>query len=180
MKDTTKLSKTLSYILRHTDIPDKNGWIHLDKLILLPELKGNTIEDVLKVVKNCPKQRFKIQDNKIRANQGHSVEKDITMEEITDASLYPIVIHGTFKKFLEKINEEGLCRMKRNHIHMATSLDAKSGCRKDCQVFIYIDIKKCMQDGMKFYKSDNGVILSSGIDGYIMPEYFSQVVMLNT
>lgn len=33
MKDiNTRLSKTLSYILRHVDIPDKNWWIHLEEL----------------------------------------------------------------------------------------------------------------------------------------------------
>ena len=44
-------------------------------------------------------------------------------------------------------------------------------------VYIYIDVKRAMENGIKFYESDNGVILSPGLGdkGIILPEYFSKV-----
>jgi RNA:NAD 2'-phosphotransferase (TPT1/KptA family) len=41
-------------------------------------------------------------------------------------------------------------------------------------------LEKALGDGIKFYKSDNGVILSPGVGekGLIGPEYFLKVVNL--
>eukprot|EP00121_Abeoforma_whisleri_P005762 Awhi_evm1s5222 len=47
--------------------------------------------------------------------------------------------------------------------------------RTDCDVLIYIDVPKAFQDGIKFYRSSNNVILSAGIDGVIPPQYFKKV-----
>ena len=56
--------------------------------------------------------------------------------------------------------------------------------RKSANVLIYINVQKAMSDGIKFYISTNGVILSpedkslvdsDGYDGLIKPEYFSKV-----
>ena len=47
--------------------------------------------------------------------------------------------------------------------------------------FSVIDVKKAMENGIKFYESDNGVILSPGLGekGIIFPEYFSKVEFSN-
>jgi len=42
-----------------------------------------------------------------------------------------------------------------------------SGARLTCDAFIEIDVEKAMEDGIEFYRSDNGVILSSGFNGVI-------------
>ncbi len=67
--------------------------------------------------------------------------------------------------------------MSRQHIHMATDLPgkAKSGARLNCDVLIFLDLAGAMQAGCKFYRSANGVILSTGIDGCIPPEFFQRV-----
>ena len=46
-----------------------------------------------------------------------------------------------------------------------------SGMRKDCNLYIEINIEKCMKDGIKFFESKNKVILSAGSDGYIPRVY---------
>ena len=43
------------------------------------------------------------------------------------------------------------------------------------QVYIELDLSKAMQDGLEFYLSKNKVVLSSGIDGTILPIYFKIV-----
>jgi len=125
---------------------------------------------------------------KIRASQGHSIKsveteallQPISAEEVKD---YPVVVHGTFVKSWKSIKKSGLSKMKRNHIHLAASDDltvVKSGFRSSCEVLIYIDMAKAMEDGILFYMSSNGVILTEGIDGILSTKYFSQVLEAKT
>ncbi|KAL7535795.1 hypothetical protein ACHAWF_005274, partial [Thalassiosira exigua] len=138
----------------------------------------------------------------IRANQGHSlrgVRSDrlltpLTGEELSSPDL--TVVHGTTREAWEEhIREEGLSRMKRNHIHFATGLppprgnkkqkrdggeagDAPvSGMRSSSEVYVYVDGRKCAEDGVPFYRSDNGVILTGGAgEGGVLPvKYFRKV-----
>jgi len=73
--------------------------------------------------------------------------------------------------------------MKRNHIHFATGLLGEegviSGMRHSCNVLIYIDLEKALKDGVKFFKSENGVVLTEGVngEGYLPNDYFKKVVM---
>jgi len=129
----------------------------------------------------------------IRANQGHSITSIVAEDLLTPilpaelAKLHTIV-HGTNKSAWEKnICSEGLSRMRRNHIHFATGLPDSStrvisGMRKDCEIYIYIDGTKCANDGIKFYRSTNGVILSPGVseDGVLIVDYFSSVIDAKT
>jgi 2'-phosphotransferase len=45
--------------------------------------------------------------------------------------------------------------MARNHIHLAPgySNEVISGMRKNCNLFIQIDLEKAFKDNIKFYKS---------------------------
>jgi len=70
--------------------------------------------------------------------------------------------------------------MNRNHIHFATGLLGEdgviSGMRHSCTVLIYLDMTKALEAGVKFFKSENGVVLTEGIEGHLPKEYFSKVV----
>lgn len=90
--------------------------------------------------------------------------------------------------------------MTRHHIHLSQGLPSEqavksgkhmvlkantsisfsptehSGMRSSSQVFIYIDLDKALRAGIKFYLSENGVILTKGDDtGFLKPEYFLRV-----
>lgn len=119
----------------------------------------------------------------IRANQGHSLtivdpnllfERQITLEDLESLSC---VVHGTYFKPWNIIQTAGLNKMNRTHIHLAAGMDAISGMRKNCTVFIYIDAAKCIKDGIILFQSDNGVILTAGPNeqGILPVEYFSHV-----
>ena len=103
-----------------------------------------------------------------------------------DADEIPIAIHGTTLPAWEEIKKTGLHRMGRAHIHMSPGVvgvdeGVKSGMRYSATVHIYIDTAKAMARGINFYKSENGVILSDGIDGgYIPIDCFSKVVDVKT
>ena len=63
------------------------------------------------------------------------------MEEITDPNEAPKVIHGTYFKAWNQIQQSGLNKMKRNHIHFAAgepgSEEVISGMRSSAQVLFF-------------------------------------------
>jgi 2'-phosphotransferase len=124
----------------------------------------------------------------IRANQGHSIPLDsaalLTPITLESGIVPDQVIHGTYYAFYPAIvSSGGLKKMSRNHIHFSTGLpedtEAKviSGMRNDAEILIYIDIRKSLEDGgIKWWLSDNGVVLSEGnAEGVVPTKYWKLV-----
>jgi len=181
-----RLSKKLSHTLRHDDKigiqPD--GFIPLATLLNHPRFKGYSEKDVQDCVDINTKQRFTIENGMIRANQGHSLSvPDLELVILTEADLVDTsVIHGTYKNIWKQIEKQGLSRMGRNHIHFTTQLPSEgqviSGMRQSCNVFIYVDAIRAIQDGYTFYKSANGVILCPGNEkGILPPKYIKSIII---
>ncbi|XP_071056768.1 tRNA 2'-phosphotransferase 1-like isoform X2 [Onthophagus taurus] len=187
------LSKTLTWILRHGAHKEgftisSDGYVPVSQILAYKQLKGKfNVNDIIKVVENNNKQRFTLIKSdsgelKIKANQGHSigVVKELDLTPITDCCGVENVIHGTYLRNWDKIKREGLSRMTREHIHFTESIDKNkciSGVRGNVEILIYIDLKKALDSGFKFYLSPNKVILSPGdINGLISSEFFFKVV----
>lgn len=71
--------------------------------------------------------------------------------------------------------------MSRNHIHFAPGEPGEegviSGMRSSCEILVFIDLRKALSDGFKFYRSANNVILCPGNEqGFLPPQYFEKVV----
>lgn len=179
------ISKALLYLLRHGAVKEKlpidsRGYVELTTILNHPRIKTHraTVEEVEKVVAENDKKRFTIEtraDGKqyICANQGHSL--DLVTEENLQPLLYgdmpENVYHGTFANKLEAINSSGgLLRMKRNHIHFTSDAEwSQLGIRKTCTVLIYLDLDKCKEQGLEFFRSANGVILTRGDERGMVP-----------
>jgi 2'-phosphotransferase len=140
-------------------------------------------------------------DYLIRANQGHSIKVDtegLLVSITAEAGNIPsTVVHGTDERAWKLIMKSGgLRRMGRNHIHFASglpdgfkSVDAStgsaeekesapviSGMRKNSSVLVYVDIEAAMKAGVKFFISENGVILTEGNEqGFLPYEFFKRV-----
>ncbi|KAG7341566.1 phosphotransferase KptA/Tpt1 domain containing protein [Nitzschia inconspicua] len=121
----------------------------------------------------------------IRANQGHSmsfINPDLLLRQVSPDELrsLPCIVHGTYSDAWNAIQKQGLSKMNRTHIHFAAGLPDQahviSGMRKSATVYIYVDAAKCADDGITFYESDNGVLLSEGINGMLPTMYFSRVI----
>ncbi|XWV26400.1 hypothetical protein QJ857_gp0670 [Tupanvirus soda lake] len=187
MSYSIRFSRYLSSVLRHQAVKqgyaiDVRGFVPVNEII--KRSTNITFDDIQKIVNGNDKKRFELEQRQdgwyIRAVQGHTMEginPDLAL--ITDPKQIPIVVHGTNHKAYQSIKDSGLNRMERNHIHFAHGTPDDdtviSGMRKTATVMIYIDAEKAMADGIKFYKSSNGVILSEGINGVISPTYFSKV-----
>eukprot|EP01113_Clastostelium_recurvatum_P049313 TRINITY_DN9116_c0_g1_i1.p1 TRINITY_DN9116_c0_g1~~TRINITY_DN9116_c0_g1_i1.p1 ORF type:complete len:303 (+),score=74.42 TRINITY_DN9116_c0_g1_i1:191-1099(+) len=161
-----------------------DGFVLVEDILKSRFGDGYTLADVQREVQTNDKQRFALKEEGgiffIRANQGHTIkEVAVEMKPIMDASLYPVVVHGTYFKAWPAIKRLGLSRMKRNHIHMALGVFGAdhviSGMRRSCELLIFIDLAAALQDGISFLLSDNQVVLTEGVDGVLLPKYFSRV-----
>jgi len=170
-----KLSKFLSYLLRHQPAKyelklDKNGYADLEKIlgILEKRFKYFKREDLFNLVKNEPKGRFEIIDNKIRATYGHSIEVYPKTESIIPPE---ILYHGTSDESLEKILQEGLKPMGRQFVHL--SLNEKDayavGLRHTKKpVILKIMARGASLDGIKFFRKRNLFLVKSVPKHYII------------
>ena len=193
-KKKRQISGKLTKCLRHNAVKqglsiDENGWVEVAELLKI--YSSLSMEMLLYIVDSCRKKRFSMRQEGdiwfIRCNQGHSIPHvRINMEEITIQQLDPLVqniIHGTYKDLWDQyIKHDGLSKMERNNIHFVDDPDKFIGSsRSNVEILIYIDFKKAIEDGFKFFLSDNGVILSPGDDeGFMPPKYFSKVVDMKT
>lgn len=194
-QSNTQLGKQLSWLLRHgaqkeglTIQPD--GFVSVSGILKHPRYGASySIEKLQEIVTTDAKQRYTLRCNpltgsqEIRANQGHSlasVEAEACLERIQSVSELPeCVAHGTYHRNWERIKVEGLKRLQRNHVHFAViSGDNRailSGFRRDCQVLIYLNVAKVLEDKLELFRSSNNVILCAGVDGCIKPQYFQRV-----
>ena len=162
-------SKRLAYLLRHSDLPDRNGWVRVGVLlnemsITLPILQGVVAEDT--------KGRFEFSEDEssVRALYGHSIEVNLELEPTTP----PIILyHGTAEKYLENIMKDGLKPRKRNYVHLSETIDMamQVGARHGKPIVLAIDTEAMISVGNKFYKAQNGVWLI----GDILPKFLKIV-----
>ncbi|XP_067831607.1 tRNA 2'-phosphotransferase 1 [Heptranchias perlo] len=73
--------------------------------------------------------------------------------------------------------------MSRAHIHLAPGLPEDggvvSGMRSNCDLAIFIDLRRALNDRIPFYFSTNQVILTPGNEeGVLPPKYFQKVLQL--
>lgn len=192
-----KVSKALAYILRHGGKDegiefDDEGYAKVNDLLKNYRFKNMnvTLNDIQSIVQTNDKQRFQLKQKSptnewlIRAVQGHSIQfKNMGYTKITNADEIPGAVHGTYYNAWNIIKKEGLHRMSRTHIHFAigtleSNVNVISGMRKDCQVYIHLDIDKCLQDNIEILLSENKVVLvnGNGPDGALLPKYFKSVI----
>ncbi|KAJ3427926.1 putative phosphotransferase [Anaeramoeba flamelloides] len=187
-----QISRSLSYHLRHNKSLelDPQGYYPVSKILLLDGLTNFVEEDVKRCVASNKKQRFKLKEEDnilyIKANQGHSrVIEKLELTPITNKNIPPICVHGTYRNAFNKIKQKGLSKMKRTHIHFAPNVPGKgeviSGMRQNCPIQIFINVEMAMNDGIKFFQSENKVILTTGNEeGFLLKKYFLKVVETKT
>lgn len=192
------LGRLLTRILRHMASElnlnmRSDGYVRVQDLLKLNmktfaniPLRSHTIDDIREAVRKDNKQRFGLLEENgellIRANQGHTVtivESESLLKPILSAEEVTVCVHGSYKRNLESILESGLKRMKRLHVHFSCGLpmdgEVISGMRRDVDLLIFLDVRKALEDGMKFYISDNKVILTEGFDGVVPVKYFEKI-----
>ena len=168
-KENTHISKFLSLVLRHKPEEigltlDANGWADVDELIEKCDTAGVMLTPAIleHIVASNAKKRFAFneQGNKIRASQGHSVDVELALAPMQPPA---VLFHGTADRFVASIQEHGLLKQQRQHVHLsadvATALSV--GKRHGHPVVFEVAALQMFNEKHEFFLSDNGVWLTN-------------------
>ncbi|MCF7805261.1 MAG: RNA 2'-phosphotransferase [Candidatus Marinimicrobia bacterium] len=171
MPNRRKISKFLSYVLRHNPGKiglslDPAGWAPVPELLKGARKNGIHIglDDVKDVIAQSDKTRFTISedDQYIRATYGHSIDVDLDYEPLEPpATLY----HGTARRNIEPIRKNGIRSQNRQFVHLSqdTKSAKKVGSRHGKPEVLTISAKQMKEDGFTFYQSDAGIWLTKKV-----------------
>lgn len=162
-----KISKYLSKHLRHQ--PERlglsledGGWVAVEDLLKACSRHNFPVSlaELKEVVEKNDKKRFSFDASgeKIRANQGHSVEVDLQLKaELPPGTLF----HGTPQRNADSIKEHGLLKMARHHVHLSTDVSTarQVGARHGKPLIFKVDAAAMAVENFEFFVSANGVWL---------------------
>jgi putative RNA 2'-phosphotransferase len=166
---TVRISKFLAKHLRHEPerlgiTLDAHGWVEVETLLTAAAEHGFAISpaELERAVAGNDKQRYLIEDGKIRASQGHSVPVDLELPILEPPGF---LFHGTVVRSLAAIRAEGLRPMTRHHVHLSPDRETATrvGARRGVPVILTVDAGAMHQAGHAFRLSANGVWLAEHV-----------------
>lgn len=166
-----KISKFLSLILRHKPEViglelNENGWAKTQELLDKMAKNGRAIsfEVLQEVVENNNKKRFAFNEDQsqIRASQGHSLDVNLGYMPVKPPAT---LFHGTAIRFLDAIQENGLIKGNRHHVHLSKDLNTATdvGSRHGKVVVLTVKALEMYEAGFEFFVSQNGVWLTNHV-----------------
>lgn len=159
--DTRKLSKRLSYLLRHdkTTPFEEGGWVSID--YIFQKLSINK-DELFCIVENDTKGRYLVKEERIRALYGHSVPVDLKLEPVIPPD---VLYHGTSENAIPGIMAKGIIPKSRNFVHLSEDIATAVtvGNRHGKPVVLEIDAKKMYENGNKFYNPNKGIWLTDKV-----------------
>lgn len=171
-------SRFLALVLRHKPDEagvslDEHGWANVDELVAGMAARFPFTHEMLEeIVATDSKGRYSFDESHkfIRANQGHSVNVDVELEQGEPPA---VLYHGTAKRFLDSIMSQGLLPKGRLYVHLSPDKDTayKVGIRHGVPAVLAVNASAMYAAGMKFYLSNNGIWLTQKVP----PSYLSLV-----
>ena len=163
-KTQTKISKAVSYALRHRPDEfglklDAEGWVDiydLTKAVSKNLQFAIGREDIEEIISLSEKKRFEISGDRIRATYGHSFDSKIEFKPVEPPEF---LYHGTSERAWESIKQEGLKPMNRQYVHLSSdkATAEKVALRHDKKQVIILTVNsgQMHKDGFKFFHSAN-------------------------
>ncbi|WP_066549756.1 RNA 2'-phosphotransferase [Clostridium sp. AT4] len=178
MANYRDLSKFISLILRHKPEVigislDDHGWANVDELLAgIRRTRPIDTEMLEEIVRTDEKQRYTFNEDhaRIRANQGHSIQVDVELEEKEPPEY---LFHGTGRKYVESIDQTGLIPKSRLYVHLSGDQETaiKVGKRHGEPIVYQVAAGAMARDGHKFWRSANDVWLTKRVP----PEYLEKM-----
>jgi putative RNA 2'-phosphotransferase len=176
-----RLSQTIARALRHAPEDfgltlDREGWGEVDDLLTAlrrkrREWKDLSADDLQAMMQQSDKQRYQIENGKIRALYGHSIPEKI---EKTPAVPPAVLYHGTAPDTAQIILAEGLKPMRRQYVHLSTDMETALlvGRRKaGAPVLLQVRAEDAHRAGVQFYLGKDDTWLADAVP----PEFISRV-----
>ena len=165
MTGARHLSKSAAHALRHAPWLyaielDDDGWI---EIAALATALGATPEEIEAMSVTSPKNRYELQDGRIRARYGHSIKSRIAYEPIVPP---PRLFHGTSPETLPAIRRDGLQPRARQYVHLSLdeAMASEVGRRKAAHPMILtIYAAAAHAEGITFYRGNEKVILADHV-----------------
>lgn len=166
--DITKLSKEVSYALRHAPWEyelelDDEGWVSIEQVLVAlrrdKQWESITENDLFEMINKSDKARHEILNGKIRALYGHSAPQKILKVMGTPNYFF----HGTARHLVEQILHEGLRPMGRQYVHLSVDRETAYlvGKRKDpSPVILVVRAEMASNEGLNFYQGNDAVWLA--------------------
>ncbi|MEU7638663.1 RNA 2'-phosphotransferase [Streptomyces sp. NPDC039016] len=170
---SVRISKYLAKHLRHEPerigiTLDAQGWVPVAELIEAAARHGFPFSpaELEAVVADNDKQRYTLDDGRIRANQGHSVRVELALPPAVPPGF---LFHGTVARSVAAIRAEGLRPMSRHAVHLSPDRETavRVGARRGKPVVLTVDAGAMHRAGHVFHVSANGVWLT----GRVPPEF---------
>ncbi|MFI6509061.1 RNA 2'-phosphotransferase [Streptosporangium sp. NPDC050855] len=164
-----RVSKYLSKHLRHQPESigltlDPQGWVEVEALLAAAARHGFAItrDELARVVEGNDKRRFTVEGDRIRANQGHTVEVDLDLPTVEPPEF---LFHGTVGAQLAAIRREGLLPMARHAVHLSPDRETATrvGARRGRAVVLVVRSGEMHRAGHEFQVSANGVWLTAHV-----------------
>ncbi|MFP3985305.1 MAG: RNA 2'-phosphotransferase [Candidatus Bathyarchaeia archaeon] len=159
----TKISKYMSYLLRHNPEGlkmNREGFVDLNKLMLKLGEKYYVNRDIIiEITDQSARKRFEIADDKIRALYGHSIE--IRME-LQEDKIVKFLYHGTTSESASRILKIGLKPMKRKWVHLSPTKEMaiEVGKRRTTKpIVLEINAEEARRNKLKIFKATECVFL---------------------
>jgi putative RNA 2'-phosphotransferase len=169
----TRIGKLLSLVLRHDPAHlglslRHGGWVGIDDVLRAFVDRDILVDrmDLERIVRSDAKQRFRIFNDQIRANQGHSVVVDLGLKSACPPT---VLFHGTASRFLESIFQFGILPRSRQFVHLSTDPQQalSIGTRHGGPVVLRVAADHMAMDGIEFQMSENRVWLVA----WVPPKY---------
>jgi putative RNA 2'-phosphotransferase len=167
--NVVRASKFLAKYLRHDPAAiglsvDAGGWVGVRDLLAACERAGMpmTRAELEHVVATNDKQRFVLDGDRIRANQGHSIAVELGLSAAEPPAL---LYHGTVARFLTQIRRDGLRPMRRHDVHLSPDVETarRVGARRGKPVVLTVRSGAMHHAGHEFRQSANGVWLTKSV-----------------
>jgi putative RNA 2'-phosphotransferase len=160
---TTRLSKRLSWLLRHgageagLDM-DAAGWAPVTQVLAALRIRRADLEEAVR------KNDKGLVGDQVRACQGHSMGDMPVTREALEASwvmLTPLrsLWHGTSVGSVAGIAAGGLLPGRRSHVHLAADADARVGKRAHVDLLLEVAPRELADRGLRVFQAPNGVLL---------------------
>ncbi len=165
-RDVKSLSKRLSWLLRHGAgeaglVMDEAGWSAIPDVLEVLSMSHAELESA---VEFNDKARLEIDEDRIRACQGHSLEgMPVTLEGLETS--WEVVTHaqalwhGTTVTAIEGISQSGITPERRTHVHLAADVGSRLGKRSAVDLLLEVDPSKLDSLSLTVFRSPNGVLL---------------------
>lgn len=143
---------------------DSRGWVSLTKLgeVVKSRHRWAGKEVVIALVASDPKQRYEIDDDRIRARYGHSVDVELDHPENTIPRLY----YGASEEEADRLLEIGLKSASQRYVHLSTTPEKAwhvASFRTGNPKIIQTDAAAAQGAGVKMMTVNEDIVISEMI-----------------